>query len=64
MIVFTYEINMIEFHFIVQLDCFGKFCINGGSLDLKTCTCNCIQGVQSYDPEHCERKFLFISSIG
>ncbi|XP_053384734.1 cysteine-rich secretory protein 3-like [Mercenaria mercenaria] len=34
-------------------DCFGKFCINGGKMDLQTCTCNCIKEVKTYDPEHC-----------
>lgn len=36
-------------------DCDGKFCVNGGILDLQTCACNCIKEVKAYkNHEHCE----------
>ncbi|KAL4224526.1 Cysteine-rich secretory protein 3 [Mactra antiquata] len=35
-------------------DCLGKLCLNGGILNLDTCTCSCITEVKTYDHEYCE----------
>jgi hypothetical protein len=44
---------------VFRSDCDGKFCVNGGILDLQTCACNCIKEVKAYkNHEHCECKLL------
>lgn len=43
-------------------DCKGKYCLNGGKLDLETCTCTC--PYSQFTGKYCENsKILIIISI-
>ena len=43
-------------------DCKGKYCLNGGKLDLETCTCTC--PYSQFTGKYCENsKNLFIISF-
>ncbi len=38
---------------VLPVDCGGKLCYNGGTLDLETCTCQCDD---LYKGDHCEKR--------
>ena len=42
---------------VIVLDCSGKFCLNGGTLNLTTCECQCNKRVTYYDIDICECKY-------